>query len=404
MESYFTRIMRPVKRQGAERYVRLTLIAFAISVALTRLFLSMTGYPSVGGGTYHIAHLLWGGTLLFVASLLPLVLSNRWVYSAGGVLSGVGVGLFIDEVGKFITRNNDYFYPAAAPIIYAFFLLTVLFYLRIRRPPPMDPRAELYRIFDDMSEVLDHDLDPRERADLEARLKVVATQTDQPDYARLARLLLEFLNSATSILVNPQPGPLSRFWARVRAFETRVLTRSRYRAMLASALIVLGLLSIGQLVALSASVSEPAAVPPEVQKAAGLPAATPAVGGNIAPEANPDAISPAAPGQSTDTVELPNRPVRPEVSSLRARIAFWLRVGLESLVGALLLSAAYYFMTRRDRPAVAVGTFALLIALTMLNLLVFYFDQFAAVAGAVVQFGVYQSLVHYRKRYLRGAE
>jgi hypothetical protein len=41
------------------------------------------------------------------------------------LLSGVGLGLFIDEVGKFITSNNNYFFPLAAPIIYLAFLLTV---------------------------------------------------------------------------------------------------------------------------------------------------------------------------------------------------------------------------------------------------------------------------------------
>jgi len=34
--------------------------------------------PQLAAGDLHIAHVLWGGLLLFAASLLPLVLANRW--------------------------------------------------------------------------------------------------------------------------------------------------------------------------------------------------------------------------------------------------------------------------------------------------------------------------------------
>ncbi len=54
---------------------------------------------------------------------------NRWAYTWTSVISGVGVGRFIDEVGKFNTQNNDYFFPTVAPIIYAFFLTSVLIYI-----------------------------------------------------------------------------------------------------------------------------------------------------------------------------------------------------------------------------------------------------------------------------------
>lgn len=126
------RVRKPVQRGGAQRYLLVTLLSFAVSVAGTRLLLELTGYPQLSRGELHIAHVLWGGLLLFASSLLMLILANRWVYLLGAVLAGLGVGLFVDEVGKFITQTNDYFYPAAAPIIYAFFLLTVLLYLQIR--------------------------------------------------------------------------------------------------------------------------------------------------------------------------------------------------------------------------------------------------------------------------------
>ena len=111
---FANRIRRPVERDGAAFYVLLTLLSFALSVVLTRLFLQLTGYPQLGGATLHIAHLLWGGLFLFIGALTMLIFANRWVYRLGAILTGIGVGLFIDEVGKFITRTNDYFYPPAA--------------------------------------------------------------------------------------------------------------------------------------------------------------------------------------------------------------------------------------------------------------------------------------------------
>ena len=132
-----------VRRNSAEWYMLLTLLSFAASVTLTRLFLSLTGYPQIGGGELHIAHVLWGGVLLYFGALLPLVFSNRGVYASGAILAGIGVGLFIDEVGKFITASNDYFFPIAAPIIYIFFLFSIILLLHIRRSVYTPQNVEL---------------------------------------------------------------------------------------------------------------------------------------------------------------------------------------------------------------------------------------------------------------------
>jgi hypothetical protein len=420
VERLFTQILRPVKRQGADRYLRLMLLSFAIAVVATRLFLSLTGYPQVGGSTLHIAHLLWGGLLLFLASLLPLMFANRWVYSAAGVMSGAGVGLFIDEVGKFITRTNNYFYPAAMPIIYAFFLLTVILYLRVRQAPSADPRAELYRIFDDMSEVLDRNLDANEQADLEARLKAVAAQPGQPEESRLAEVLLGYLRSGAISLYTPVPGPVARFMRRLRGLESRFLTRGRFRALLTVGLAAAGIFSIAQLMVLGLAATQPGAVSPEARVAAGLPtsAPQPAAGDTLFAPDDDAQNGPAAsqtPGfgpsptpavvgnQNPGSISLPEGPIRPEARTLRARVAFWLRAGLEAAIGALLLAAALLLLVRREDRGLVLGSAALLVALTTLNLLVFYFDQFAAVMDALAEFGLYQALVHYRRRFAPAA-
>jgi hypothetical protein len=79
--------------------------------------------------------------------MLPLAFANRWALQASALLGGMGIGLFIDEVGKFITQSNDYFFPPALSIVYVFFLLTVFLYPYFSRPQHPDPRQVMYRVF-----------------------------------------------------------------------------------------------------------------------------------------------------------------------------------------------------------------------------------------------------------------
>ncbi len=348
MYSFLSRIREPVKREGAERYLRITLLSFAASVILTRLFLELTGYPQIGAQRLHIAHVLWGGLLLFIASLLPLILSNRGVYGVGALLSGVGVGLFIDEVGKFITQTNDYFYPAAAPIIYAFFLLTVLLYLRVRRAPSRNVRAELYRALDGLAEVLDHDLDARERTSLEDRLMYVVEQASDPDLAGLAKDLLGFLTSDTLQLAPDLPGYWQRSWSRARAIEARWIDRGRLRAILAVLFIA--------------------------------------------------AAAPGLIGLLLMLVLILGQGI-----SAREVGVLVVRAGMEGLAAVPLTAAAGLLALGQDRRGITLGYFTLLFSLAVVNLLVFYFDQFHAVIDSLIQFVLLMGAIHYRRRYLAAA-
>nr|HMQ54975.1 hypothetical protein [Anaerolineae bacterium] len=222
-----------VKRSNAPQYVFTMVVSFAATVILTRYYLELTGYPQIGGGELHIAHLLWGGLALFIASLLPLIFANRRTYDWAAVLSGVGVGLFIDEVGKFITKTNDYFYPAAAPIIYGVFLLTVLLYFEIRRRQDDSPRTRFYAVLDQLPVVVDQNVTPEELAQLTGDLQQIATQKSNPTLAHLSATLLDFFKMEQLNVVQQVPSWRERLWANFRALWKKHVTRGRHRLLLA---------------------------------------------------------------------------------------------------------------------------------------------------------------------------
>src|ERR1043166_5618043 len=85
-------------------------IAAVVSFLGVRAFLALTGYPRLGSGGIHIAHMLWGGLLMLASILFLLAFMDRNVSRAAAVVAGLGFGTFIDEIGKFVTARHAYFY------------------------------------------------------------------------------------------------------------------------------------------------------------------------------------------------------------------------------------------------------------------------------------------------------
>ncbi len=360
MRSPFSELQPPVRRRQAETHLFTMLVCFGLSVALTRLFLELSGYPQIGNAELHIAHVLWGGLLQFVALMVLLMFANPWVYPLGAILGGVGIGLFIDEVGKFITQSNDYFYPWAAPIIYAFFLLTVMVYLRFSRQQQRDPRTEMYHALHLLIEVLDHDLDPDERVGLVGHLQAAGEDTTHSDLKVLSQSLLKFVQREDLHLAPEKPDFWQRWEKRWDEFEERILGQKRFQWLLILGMAVLAVVALLEL---------------------GI-----VIRGRFSPEIL--------------TGPLTNLVLGGQVKGLPGVRWFTVFVSLNGSIGLLLVAAIVLSLLGKQKNGLSYGYFGLLLQLTAANLLAFYFNQFSTIILAVVQLVLLVGILRYRQRYL----
>jgi len=197
------------------------LIAAIATVLLIRGFLHLTGFPTLGVGTLHIAHVLWGGVLMLVALVLLLGWLGRPAKQAAAVVGGVGWGTFVDELGKFVTRDNDYFYRPTFALIYVSFIALYLVFQALHRREPTRNEA-VANALDLLLEAVRRDMDPTEQK--RARELLAHCDQNDPLVATISRAV------AGVRLVRPARPSLIR---RVRIGTTRLyrwLVRQRWFA------------------------------------------------------------------------------------------------------------------------------------------------------------------------------
>jgi len=224
--------------RNAERFF----VGAVATVLLLRALLAATGYPQIGGRHLHIAHMLWGGLVLTVALLLILISIGRRTRPAAAVLGGIGFGLFIDEVGKFITRDNDYFYRPAVSIIYFVFLaqFLVLRAVLARRALTQDEcLANAITLIKDMAL---EDLDPDEKAQAAALL-------DRCDPADARVIVVRGFLDRLNTVAAPPPGILERVRHRIFPHVERLLQWQRFPRVLAGGLFALSISGLAWAVA-----------------------------------------------------------------------------------------------------------------------------------------------------------
>ena len=352
---------RMVTGRKAAWYMLTMVIAFAITVVGTRLYLDLTGYPQLGNSTFHFAHALWGGLLQAIAAILMLIYLNEWIFSLSAALAGIGIGLFIDEIGKFITKSNDYFFPLAAPIIYVAFILIVFAYLYIRRHRTEDIRATLYGVLEDLEMLLDDNLDLKTHTSLIHRLERVSNETQRPDLTAFASSLLQFLKSEQVNIKEPKATYWEILLDRLSQLEERWLPKALVHRLLIVSFTGLGAISLFKIYVLFSIVVD--------QKALGNPFIS-----NF----------------------LENNPLIKGVYSLNWYVVL---LTIEGAIGIMYAFAVISFITNRDQTAIKISSTALIISLTVSNTLAFYFNQFSVVLDSLLLSIVLLILVRYRARF-----
>lgn len=203
------------------------LVAAVSSLLAIRAYLELTDFPRLGGGSLHIAHMLWGGLFMMTAIVMLLSWRGRPARQAAAFLGGLGFGAFIDEIGKFITADNNYFYQPAVAVIYVVFILLYLAIRSIHRERLASRDEHLVNALAELEEVAIGDLD------LEERDRALHYLQNADPHDPLVHSLRELLVKV-DLVHDTHTEPLTRLrdfglatyrrTARLRAFPTGVVT------------------------------------------------------------------------------------------------------------------------------------------------------------------------------------
>jgi len=354
-----------IERDDASELILLSVISFASTVVLVRLFLELTGYPQVGNGVLHIAHLLWGGLAMFIGLIVILIWDNPVVRYATAILSGVGIGLFIDEMGKFITKNNDYFFPAAAPIIYAVFLLTVIIFLLVRRRNREDPGRAMVLALEKLKDVFYGEIDEREGKRILANL-ATAQKSDNSDIVELANLLHDHLAADRLTFADYRPGFFNRISNTLQRWGQK-LGRNWHRRLIILALATNGLASLAAILIFLILIVAPARTD---------------IGQKV-------------------VADLINAAREADAGGLLGQV---MRSILNVLIGLVAVAAIVLLWRKKERTGMNLGLIQVVLSLTILQILTFYLTQFTAVIPTIFQFLLLGFILAYQRWYLEEDE
>jgi hypothetical protein len=235
----------------AGRDLEFFMVTAIATILVVRAALAASGWPQLGGGKIHFAHLLWGGLGMLIALVMFMAMRGRLWQLLATLSAGIGFGLFIDELGKFITSDNDYFFQPVVAIIYLVFVALFLVGLVIVRGLPVSPQSALVNALSVAQEAVIHDLDEAEQTQA---LSLLAS-CDQKD--PMVRDLTHMLADRQSLAKGP-PRFYLRLKARLQGFYNSLLRWRWFETIIVSwfVLVDLGGLLVGILIAVAAAAGQ----------------------------------------------------------------------------------------------------------------------------------------------------
>lgn len=230
-------LSNPIYRWDAISKLEKFLIAAVVMILIIRTQLWLTNYPQLGGGSIHIAHLLWGGLFMLVAIWFSLIWVNRWARNVSAILGGIGFGFFIDELGKFITEDNDYFFRPAAPIIYLVFIVLFLVIRHLSGRIKVGPDMALANVLDLLPSTITGEFGHREKDVADELLQ----RADRSDPRVVA--IREYLETVELVPERP-PTRFSRTIAKLREGLTEFTEWRLFEPLVVTVLIVWAVTSV----------------------------------------------------------------------------------------------------------------------------------------------------------------
>jgi hypothetical protein len=173
------------------------LVSSIATILVTRFLLFLTDYPMLGVEGIHIAHMLWGGLLMLFSIIILLSFLGKRLRILGSLIGGVGFGLFIDELGKFITSDNNYFYEPTASLLYLIFLGLFFLFRYIESYKTLTQKEYLMNALHLLEEAISNDMDKGENVKYREFLK------NSGDSHYLTKQLLEMSEKLTIHVSKP---------------------------------------------------------------------------------------------------------------------------------------------------------------------------------------------------------